>query len=1455
MSQDYPFRGSRTGYGPQDGYYEDTGTPYAAGQRDIYQPPPRDAGPRDIYQPPPRDAGQRDFYQPPPRDASNIPPSRQPPGGGRGGAPEARSVMRPEVMSVLDSCGLDPGDLSLLADLPEHLINIDTLPHLLKKLWDSKKGKPESPASGSSHFAGGSGGGGGRGGVAAGAGGGLAPAYERRRLGSPPTTRSDRSAYDRPTSGPYDRPTSGTSSYIRPSPANISYDDPSPAPSAYDRPSPATNSFDPRGQDTWTDGDIDQRPGRNNAAPHSRPSRGASTGHVVEYGGHPRHGDLHSHGTHRYNNPPADYDSETHSSSTAQGHFPTSHTGDVDYRQHKQFADHDDRQRKQFTDHDDRQRKIFTDYDERRGSLVTGVSKEEAKPRHTLPSKKEASDFHGKTPDGFPYACALCNMAVVTNKDWNQHINSAQHADNQLTLLQRYPKWDCHVNSHRPEEERPSGKNTRASKPQKRSSEPTEAPAKNKRPNLKKTAEKPKVPGKVISVRFTAKCIDEEYLRNLLGQFGAIVKIIMFPTLAFVEMGSTDQAGDIEKYFTSNPMEVEGTQVQFTVSEQFNFLKSSKVVSFSPLPAGDGVKDEITAAAKKFGAVENTVFLPSRAYIEMAEAAHAEALVNNFAKTQFKLKGIAIKVDFSSEYETLKYVATIRSSKSSSPRRSTRKSRSPSSQKKTQRSKSRSRSPRKRSRDDKDKDRREKDRDSREKDKDHKGKDSREKDKDSRDRGSNVSKQDGKSSSGEKPKKDTPEKSSSSPKRQTRSHGKSHRSKSRSRSPRKRDDKDVKEKASNSSSSSSTSSQNVKRDSAEKPSKAKAKSDDKPSKPVPQKHAEKDAEKEEASAMGTDQSIQDKGQEKEKKSDSCDSDSDLEGVAVIAEDADEMEGVEVVDELDLDGGEGQEVVEEEQEEEEVKDEDKMEEGEDEMATGGSAQEKEVADAEEGTASVPDKAANDSKPADAEGPIASEGLCVSGQSEQAGGASHEEATKDDHEEDTAAEANKDNKVADPDPSAPSQNDDAESAAEPPAVAEGKGDPCEGEEQEPEAEADAEASTQDAGEAAGEEEMEQNPEGGAEDPQEENNEDEEEFDFPDDLDNLITLDELEEEDSPKEQETRRTRSESSGHRVFSLRGLPLTFYSHEEFWKIGQKYGKVVRYFLIRNRREGFIEMENAEDASRAVHDLRRKKFTFHGCELAVAFSLKYNRLFNAFTPSEGKDKKDHSKDGSKSKERRKSKERSKSKERRKSKERSKSKERRKSKERSKSKERRKSAERSKSKDRNKSKDRARSHSPSKSSSRSRQSPKSESKSEKSRESKKRDVSADEKSTSKEKIPSKDSSPTPGEESQVTGKEIPDDVEKIAPAADDADADADADNTPAADKISTDTDPATSTVKTESLGEYQPNNPVGQGFIGPVVGYLCSLCNVIYTTEEEAKNQHCSSLSHFQKLKEHLEKTTS
>lgn len=41
--------------------------------------------------------------------------------------------------------------------------------------------------------------------------------------------------------------------------------------------------------------------------------------------------------------------------------------------------------------------------------------------------------------------------------------------------------------------------------------------------------------------------------------------------------------------------------------------------------------------------------------------------------------------------------------------------------------------------------------------------------------------------------------------------------------------------------------------------------------------------------------------------------------------------------------------------------------------------------------------------------------------------------------------------------------------------------------------------------------------------------------------------------------------------------------------------------------------------------------------------------------------------------------------------------------------------------------------------------------------------------------------------------------------------------------------------------------GTEFVRPVVGYFCNLCNVIYATEEEAKDKHCKSPSHREKVK--------
>lgn len=39
--------------------------------------------------------------------------------------------------------------------------------------------------------------------------------------------------------------------------------------------------------------------------------------------------------------------------------------------------------------------------------------------------------------------------------------------------------------------------------------------------------------------------------------------------------------------------------------------------------------------------------------------------------------------------------------------------------------------------------------------------------------------------------------------------------------------------------------------------------------------------------------------------------------------------------------------------------------------------------------------------------------------------------------------------------------------------------------------------------------------------------------------------------------------------------------------------------------------------------------------------------------------------------------------------------------------------------------------------------------------------------------------------------------------------------------------------------------GTEFVRPVVGYFCSLCQLIYADEDEAKLQHCSSPAHYSK----------
>ncbi|XP_065127532.2 matrin 3-like 1.1 [Paramisgurnus dabryanus] len=311
---------------------------------------------------------------------------------------------------------------------------------------------------------------------------------------------------------------------------------------------------------------------------------------------------------------------------------------------------------------------------------------------HTVPTRKEASDFHGKTPPVFPYACVLCEITVLSNKDWSLHIKGAQHANSQLSLVERYPQWDQRIQSAR-RNDVPSEKAQLKTKNGSSSTRSGLSSTKSETLSSKKKAEKAQCT--TVCVKFEEEEVDEAYLRKLLGQFGAIVKLVMFPRMAFADMGSELQATDIVKYFIDNPLRIKSKLIEFSLSAPCNFLQTSRVVSFSPLPTGEGVQPELMAIAKRFGSLKNTLFVPNRAFMEMGTAEEASNLVEHYSTHSLKIKGKTIHVSFSTEYHTLRDKC---SEKEESSRRRRRRRRSLSPRRRSHSSRKDSPSPKRRER-------------------------------------------------------------------------------------------------------------------------------------------------------------------------------------------------------------------------------------------------------------------------------------------------------------------------------------------------------------------------------------------------------------------------------------------------------------------------------------------------------------------------------------------------------------------------------------------------------------------------------------------------------------------------------------------------------------------------------------------------------------------------------------
>ncbi|KAM6953200.1 uncharacterized protein FYW47_013810 [Aplochiton taeniatus] len=66
-----------------------------------------------------------------------------------------------------------------------------------------------------------------------------------------------------------------------------------------------------------------------------------------------------------------------------------------------------------------------------------------------VPPIKAARDFYGQKPPGYPYTCSLCHTTAYTETYWVGHVNEQRHSDGQLQLLQKFPDWDCRIETVR----------------------------------------------------------------------------------------------------------------------------------------------------------------------------------------------------------------------------------------------------------------------------------------------------------------------------------------------------------------------------------------------------------------------------------------------------------------------------------------------------------------------------------------------------------------------------------------------------------------------------------------------------------------------------------------------------------------------------------------------------------------------------------------------------------------------------------------------------------------------------------------------------------------------------------------------------------------------------------------------------------------------------------------------
>ncbi|XP_026991239.2 RNA-binding protein 20-like [Tachysurus fulvidraco] len=252
------------------------------------------------------------------------------------------------------------------------------------------------------------------------------------------------------------------------------------------------------------------------------------------------------------------------------------------------------------------------------------------------PSRKEASDFDCKIPPAFPHVCRLCDISVRSTKDWFSHVRGNHHVRSQLELLKKYPKWAQTVDFEKRTE----------------SSEVYKVPTRTEASDFNGVVP-PVFPYLCVLCNITVFS-EKDWSAHVTGGQHAQSQLDLMAK--YPEWDGTVQSS--RRNDGHNPTGISGGTSKENTSdmkmpEEKNEL-CSRVVSFTPLPVGDGITAELTAIAKRFGSVKKSLFLPNRGYVEMTCLAEAKKVVEHYSVNQLKLKGKLIQVAYSYEYNSLR---------------------------------------------------------------------------------------------------------------------------------------------------------------------------------------------------------------------------------------------------------------------------------------------------------------------------------------------------------------------------------------------------------------------------------------------------------------------------------------------------------------------------------------------------------------------------------------------------------------------------------------------------------------------------------------------------------------------------------------------------------------------------------------------------------------------------------